>query len=186
MFGQIAEVIRLVLISPAFKTELDAFEQDFRGGLQFTIRDRNGAQVQLAPLLHPLENKPFEDIVLAEPPRDPGGPWPVGYVYHVNTEYPPKEQEYDVRTAIHRFGLSVYVGGKTVDDAEQGGARYIAAAVQCLERNQYMFGALPRAVGASTLAFAEGIAPGGRMHKTLIIQAYHTVFVVKVKELRTS
>jgi hypothetical protein len=181
MYAQIIELVKALLLSPGLKAEYDAYEQDFRGNLTVNAKDLNGNTIPLL-LNHPLTVEGFAQVDTSEPPRNPGGPYPRAYVYHLMSEYPEKEQEYDLVNGVHRIGLSFFAAGQIASDAEQIAGRMTAASKKYIERNQYMFGALPRAVGASTVAFYNSIVPGMQLPKLVI--PYHGIMVVKIKELR--
>jgi len=182
MYTQIIEITKNLLLSPAMKAELDAYEQDFRSGVMVNAKDLNGVVTPLK-LDHPLVLEPFKRVEMSEPPRKPGGTYPVAYVYHLTSEYPEKDQEFDFVSGQHQIGLSIFGNAKLPEDAEMTTGRLMAAAKKLIERNQYIFGGIPRAVGASTVAFAKTLMPGMQLPSVVI--PYHAIFVVYTKELRS-
>jgi hypothetical protein len=181
MYAHILEIIKQLLLSPAFKTQIDAYESEFRAGTVVNAQDRNGVVIPLN-LNHPLVLEPFKRVETQEPPRIPGGPFPVAYVYHLKSDYPEKDQEFDFVQGIHQIGLSIFGSAKLPEEAEMVTGRLMAAAIQLIHDNQYIFGGIPRAAGASTVVFAKTVMPGMQLPKVVI--PYHTIFVVRAKELR--
>lgn len=183
MYTQIIELTKSLLLSPGLKAEYDAYEGDFRGNLVINAKDANGVAQPLL-LNHPLPVDGFAQVDMSEPPKNPGAPFPRVYIYHLMSDYPEREQEYDLVNGVHRIGLSIYHAGQIAADAEMVAGRLTAATKKYLERNQYIFGGLPRAVGASTVAFVNTIVPGMQLPKIVI--PYHLIMIVKIKELRNT
>lgn len=182
MYAQIIEITKQLLLSPAMKVELDTYEQDFRSGVTVNSKDLNGVVTPLK-LDHPLVLEPFKRVEAQEPPRKPGGTYPIAYVYHLSSEYPEKDQEFDFVSGQHQIGLTIFGNAKLPEEAEMTTGRLMAAAKKLIERNQYIFSGIPRSGGASTLVFAKTIMPGMQLPSVVI--PYHAIFVVNTKELRS-
>lgn len=183
MYAHIIELTKQLLLSPALKAALDAYEAEFRAGTVVNAKDRSGNIIPLN-LDHPLVLEPFKRVETQEPPRNPGGTFPIAYIYHLSSEYPEKDQEYDFVAGMHQIGLSIFGSAKLPEEAEMTTGRLMAAAIQLIHTNQYIYGSIPRAVGASTVAFAKTVMPGMQLPKIVI--PYHTIFVVRTKELRNA
>lgn len=182
MHTQIMEYTTLLLSNrAAMQAEIAAIEQDFRTGITINVTDANGVSYALV-LNHPLEVNPFTRVMMQEPPKRVTGPYPIAYVYHIQSEYNTDRQERDLRIGHHRIGLSIYGSAEDPATAEVVVGRLAQATVKLLDRNQYMFSQLPRASGSSTLTYVEAEVSG--QHVPMAVVPFHIVFVCHIKEVR--
>lgn len=181
MHTQIVEYTAQLLASPALMLELAAIENDFRSGITLNATDITGATIPLI-LNHPLETAALNRVLTQEPPKKVEGPFPLAYIYHIQSEYHPSDQEAEIRSAQHRLGISIYGSGVTPDVAELVVGRLAQAVTKLIERNQYLYGQHPRAAGASTVTYTEAEVSG--QHMASVVVPFHLVFVVRMKERR--
>lgn len=181
MYDQIISCMKQMLLSPAMTTYITAYEQDFESNLALTVKDANGAIVPFT-FNDPLLLNGYALVDAMEPPRSPGAPYPRAYIFHLLSEYNEREQEDDIVSGIHQIGIAII--GSAVDPAtaEQTTGRLASATKRYLESNQYIYGALPRSAGGSTLSAVDTVAPGVQVPKVCI--AYHLKCVVKTHEYR--
>lgn len=181
MHAQIALLIKNILLSSAFQTEVDKYTLDFTKGATINIVDANGVTVPIT-LQHPVQIDPLQEAFCEEPPRNVPGPFPRAYVYHIQSEYPAREQEELIRVGYHRIGVSFYVDGQTPEDAEINTQVLGSACIQCLERNAHLFSSLPRAEGGSSLAAGENEVSGQKLPQ--LVSPFHLIMVIKLRERR--
>ena len=184
MHALIVEAMKLMLSTPElFQPELQAVYQNFIKGATITIVSPSGATVPLV-INRTLELPPgFDEVITSDPPRSVPGPHPKCYVYHIQTEYPPREQEERVRKGYHRIGVSVYGSGETPQDAELMTQLLGSMVLNLVEHNQYAFAQLPGASGASTVTYGENEVSGQKLAAN--VSPFHLIFVVVMFEQRT-
>ncbi len=184
MFNHILVAFQELFKSPALATEVQNLEADFRDGLTLNFIDANG-KIVVIQLNSPQPVNGFAHVTISQPPRrigNTGAPFPSCYLYHLQSEYPEKEQEADIVCGKHKWGVSIYASGNLPEDAENASGRLAVACKKLIERNQYVFGAIPRVHGAASLTEVHQIVPNERGATT--VMAHHLVVTTKLKELR--
>ncbi len=185
MFNHVLVAFHALFSTAALQNEVDAVEADFRSGLLLTFVDTNGTKFPIS-LDSPSNISAFAQVKISEPPRrigNSGGPFPIAYLYHLHTEYPVKEQEDNIVVGVHKWGISIYASGNTADESEQSCGRLSIACKRLIERNQYVFGAIPRVHGAASLTEVTQIVPNQRGAQT--VMGYHIICTTNIKEFRT-
>lgn len=181
MHSFVTETTKALLMSAAMQTEIDAYNAPLNAGFQVNARDCLDQTVVLL-VQHPLAIKPFTRVYVSDPPVAPGGGYPVAYVYHLTTEYPKESQEAAIKLGMHRIGITIFDTGSTNDDAEASAGRLGSCVTKLIEHNQYIYGSLPGAKGASTVMFVENEISGQHQASTNV--PFHLIFVARIWEVR--
>lgn len=183
MMAHITTIIKGLLESDALKAEWDAIEQDFSGIYTVTAVAITGTAVPLV-LNDPQQTYNLMEVKTSPPPKVLQGEWPCAYVYGMNSDYPAKRQEAEIATGIHTVAITLYYEAERAEDAEQGVSRLAFAVKRLLERNQYIFSQIPRAMGRASLAAVPAVAPGTVIGGSALGSA-HVAVQIELGELRT-
>lgn len=182
MFAQIRELLAQLLASPAMAAEIANYQQDFVTSEALQIEDVNAASYTLT-LEHAVAVTGFEQVFEMQPTRKGfAGPFPSAYIYHTESEYIPQQQQANLVCGRHTFAVSILAGGATPDESEATAALLAICASRVIGRNQYIFGQLPRAAGASTLANVPKVTAG--VNGPSAVASYHLLVTVQVYEYR--
>lgn len=177
----ILTMAKLIGTPELMKAEIDRYVQELSDGFNVQATSADGSTVPLL-IQYAAQVPTFAQVITSDPPKSVPGPYPVAYIYHIQTEYPPREQEAEIRSGHHRIGLSMFAGAQTPQDAELITELLGSITTKLIERNQYIYGQLPRSRGASTLAYTENEVSGQKLAAN--VSPFHIIAVVRTKELR--